>query len=74
MKVPCYKNGKDCEKRHPNCHSECGEYQKFWKANREENEKRLIENTATSIMIRQKTKIFYQRQRQKRKGGSKDNE
>lgn len=70
MKAPC----KDCEKRHPNCHSECEEYQAFWRAKRVENEKRLIEHTVTSIMLHQKKKLFYQKQRHKRRGGGKDDD
>lgn len=72
MKAPCYKNGKDCEKRHPNCHSECGEYQKFWKANREENEKRLIENNALAVIRSKREKEYFKKLKSKMKGGSKD--
>lgn len=64
MQAPC----KDCENRHPNCHSECEAYQAFWRANREANEKRLMENTAASIIIRQKEKkrAYWQRVEQMR--------
>lgn len=67
MKAPC----KDCPDRHPNCHSECEAYQAFWRANREENEKRLRENEAISIMIRQKhkKKVYWQRLKQLKQRG-----
>ena len=74
MKVPCYKDGKDCEKRHPNCHSECPEYQAFWKANREENDKRLLEHTVTSIRLRQKEKLYWERRKLERKRRGKYND
>lgn len=70
MKAPC----KDCEKRHPNCHSECEAYQAFWRANREENEKRLIENQAASIRIRQKEKkrMYWERLKKRRHRGGEN--
>lgn len=70
MQAPC----KDCEKRHPNCHSEREAYQAFWRANREENEKRLIENTAASIRIRQKEKkrMYWERLKQRRHRGGEN--
>ena len=38
MNAPC----KDCEKRHPNCHAHCEEYQAFaaWNAKRLEETRR----------------------------------
>lgn len=37
--APCKKNGVDCTKRHPSCHSHCEEYFKFKRAKAIENEK-----------------------------------
>lgn len=57
MKAPC----KDCERRHPGCHSKCEEYQTFRKANEEMHErvyqeKRLMTDNEIS---RRKTRIYY---------------
>ena len=68
MKAPC----KDCEKRHPNCHSECEAYQAFWKANREENEKRLMENEALAVIRNKREKEYFKSLKTKKKGGSTD--
>ena len=27
--VPCYKDGRDCPKRHPRCHGSCPEYAEY---------------------------------------------
>lgn len=47
QKPPCFKNGKDCPKRHKNCHSTCEEYAKF----AAENQKRLKAKRANDVMI-----------------------
>lgn len=65
MQSPC----KDCENRHPNCHSECDAYQSYYRANREENAKRYRENQAVSTIIDQKSKLYHKRQKQKWKWG-----
>lgn len=74
MQVPCYVNGKDCEKRHPNCHSECPDYQAFWKAKREENARQLRESEIAALRIAQKKKkkIYWQRMKQKRLRGGEN--
>lgn len=40
MQSPCY----NCERRHPNCHSECKEYAEFARERAEFNAKRHTEH------------------------------
>ena len=63
MKAPC----KDCELRHPGCHSKCEEYQTFRKANEEmlekvRNEKRLMTDNE---IARRRARIYYNRLKRK---------
>lgn len=65
MQAPC----KNCENRHPNCHSKCDPYQAYVQENRKRNEKRLIETQVVNTIIDHKTKMYFRRQRQKLRGG-----
>ena len=63
MKAPC----KDCELRHPGCHSKCEDYQAFRKANEEMHErvyqeKRLMTDNEIS---RRKARLYYNRLKRK---------
>lgn len=68
MKAPC----KDCEKRHPNCHSECEAYQAYDRENKARQQRRLIENDALAVIRSRREKDYFKSLKNKMKGGNTD--
>ena len=66
MTSPCYKDGKDCPKRSPLCHSQCEEYKAFDRENKERRAEHFILGVPSAYSMEQHDKI--ERKRMK-KGG-----
>ena len=53
---PCYKNGKNCEKRHVGCHSTCKEYIAFKEARNSKLEDARKHNSVSAAFYEQDQK------------------
>ena len=55
MSAPC----KNCENRHPYCHSTCEAYQAYDRENKERNNKRVLEHSSIHASHDRREKAYF---------------